>query len=214
MLAPRHSCLHLPDWLASEQAGGPQTLMDDVPDMASSGGSYSGLMPRRQRITSQQTILTHSASEGSAAAISTVGSTTFVAGPVSSQAWGRGYGRRGLSRDVTDRRLEFGQRWNVKHYTGKSFEDAIVSVPVGVNPHDWQTMCEKWNTSDEQERMIQLSATSLDSESGSTPIFTEEAFISVVGKDRSSSIRCRGSRETRRSWYVTGKRSSSSNYQQ
>ncbi|MQL71183.1 hypothetical protein Taro_003516 [Colocasia esculenta] len=56
------------------------------------------------------------------------------------------------------------------HYTGKSFKDAIASVLVGVNLHDWQIMCEKCNTSDEQERMIQLSATSLDSESGSTPI--------------------------------------------
>ncbi|MQL86034.1 hypothetical protein Taro_018559 [Colocasia esculenta] len=37
-----------------------------------------------------------------------------------------------------------------------------------------------------EERMIQLSITSLDSESGSTPISAEEAFISVMWKDRSS----------------------------
>ncbi|MQL90045.1 hypothetical protein Taro_022626 [Colocasia esculenta] len=77
--------------------------------MASGGGSYSGSRPRRQRITAQQTIPTHSASEGSAAAVSTVGSTTSVAGTVSSQAWGKGHGRRGPSRGVTDRRLESGQ---------------------------------------------------------------------------------------------------------
>ncbi|MQM07665.1 hypothetical protein Taro_040507, partial [Colocasia esculenta] len=33
------------------------------------------------------------------------------------------------------------------------------------------------------ERMIQLSVTSLDSESGSTPISAEEAFVSIMGKD-------------------------------
>ncbi|MQL69869.1 hypothetical protein Taro_002163 [Colocasia esculenta] len=64
------------------------------------------------------------------------------------------------------------------------------------------------------ERMIQLSATSLDSESGSTPISAEEAFISVMGKDRSGRIRCSGSRETRRTWYGIGEEPSSSDYQQ
>ncbi|MQM19530.1 hypothetical protein Taro_052537 [Colocasia esculenta] len=49
-----------------------------------------------------------------------------------------------------------------------------------------------------KERMIQLSATSLDSESGSTPISAEEAFVSVMGKDRSGRIHCGGSRETHR----------------
>ncbi|MQM14416.1 hypothetical protein Taro_047350 [Colocasia esculenta] len=34
-----------------------------------------------------------------------------------------------------------------------------------------------------EERMIQLSTHSLDSESGSTPIYAEEAFVSVMGKD-------------------------------
>ncbi|MQM22460.1 hypothetical protein Taro_055512, partial [Colocasia esculenta] len=64
------------------------------------------------------------------------------------------------------------------------------------------------------ERMIQLSTPSLDSESGSTPISAEEAFVSVMGKDRSGRIRCGGSRETRRTWYGTGEGSSSTNYQQ
>ncbi|MQM19374.1 hypothetical protein Taro_052379 [Colocasia esculenta] len=52
--------------------------------------------------------------------------------------------------------------------------------------------------------MIQLSTPSLDSESGSTTISAEEAFVSVMGKDRSGRIRCGGSRETRRTWYGTG----------
>ncbi|MQM18150.1 hypothetical protein Taro_051137 [Colocasia esculenta] len=64
------------------------------------------------------------------------------------------------------------------------------------------------------ERMIQLSTPSLDSESGSTPISAEEAFVSVMGKDRSNPIRCGGSRETRRTWYRTGEGSSSTDYQQ
>ncbi|MQM13619.1 hypothetical protein Taro_046543, partial [Colocasia esculenta] len=64
------------------------------------------------------------------------------------------------------------------------------------------------------ERMIQLSTPSLDSESGSTPISAEEAFVSVMGKDRFGRIRCGGSRETRRTWYGTGERSSSTDYQQ
>ncbi|MQM02267.1 hypothetical protein Taro_035038 [Colocasia esculenta] len=71
-----------------------------------------------------------------------------------------------------------------------------------------------YQLSDDFERMIQLSATSLDSESGSTPISAEEAFVSVMGKDRSSRIRCGGSRETHRTWYGIGEGSSSSDYQQ
>ncbi|MQL83019.1 hypothetical protein Taro_015499 [Colocasia esculenta] len=159
--------------------------------MASGSGSHSGSRPRRQRITLQQNAPTLSSPLSSATA-STVGSTSSIAGPVSSQAWGRGHGRRGPSRGVTDRWLETGQRWNVqvvggtgvgesgaqfvshmgivsklhckiwqkdfvklpaeiiatifrdlKHYTGKSLEDAIASVPVGVDSLDWQTMCEK-----------------------------------------------------------------------
>ncbi|MQL74778.1 hypothetical protein Taro_007144, partial [Colocasia esculenta] len=64
------------------------------------------------------------------------------------------------------------------------------------------------------ERMIQLSATSLDSESGSTPISAEEAFVSVMEKDQSGHICCGGSRETRRTWYGTGEGMSSTDYQQ
>ncbi|MQL96840.1 hypothetical protein Taro_029518 [Colocasia esculenta] len=78
--------------------------------MASDGGSYSGSRPRRQRTTVQQTFPTHATLEGSVVASSAVGS---VAEPISTQTWGRGHGRRGPSRGLTDRRLESGQRWNV-----------------------------------------------------------------------------------------------------
>ncbi|MQM16232.1 hypothetical protein Taro_049186, partial [Colocasia esculenta] len=64
------------------------------------------------------------------------------------------------------------------------------------------------------EMMIQLLTPSLYSESGSTPISTEEAFVSVMGKDRSGRICCRGSRETRCTWYGIGEGPSSTNYQQ
>ncbi|MQL79645.1 hypothetical protein Taro_012101 [Colocasia esculenta] len=115
-------------------------------------------------------------------------------------SWGRGSGRRGLSRGATERRLEPGQKWNVrviggygtkngifrdlemwyswdrtpqtdkemlqhmtamhkgwrgmlksKHYKGKTFEDAVASVPPGVDPSDWWTMCQKWNSREEQD---------------------------------------------------------------
>ncbi|MQM08174.1 hypothetical protein Taro_041029 [Colocasia esculenta] len=38
-----------------------------------------------------------------------------------------------------------------KHYKGKTFEDAVASVPLGVDPSDCRTMCEKWNTREEQD---------------------------------------------------------------
>ncbi|MQM19891.1 hypothetical protein Taro_052904 [Colocasia esculenta] len=38
-----------------------------------------------------------------------------------------------------------------KHYKGKTFKDVVVSIPPGVDPSDWQTMCEKWNTTEEQD---------------------------------------------------------------
>ncbi|MQM12139.1 hypothetical protein Taro_045053, partial [Colocasia esculenta] len=37
-----------------------------------------------------------------------------------------------------------------KYYKGKTFEDVITSVPAGVDPSDWRTMCEKWNKWEEQ----------------------------------------------------------------
>ncbi|MQM05633.1 hypothetical protein Taro_038442 [Colocasia esculenta] len=120
---------------------------------------------------------------------------------------------------VTDKQQV--ESFNWLHYIGKSFDDVIASVPAGVNPQDWQIMCAKWNTLDEQniadrnkEMMIQLSTPSLDSESGSTPISAKETFVSGMGKDRSGCIRCGGSWETRRTWYGTGEGSSCTDYQQ
>ncbi|MQM09962.1 hypothetical protein Taro_042848 [Colocasia esculenta] len=46
------------------------------------------------------------------------------------------------------------RRWRSKqkkrHFNGKSLDDAIASVPVGVDSSDWQTMCEMWTTGDER----------------------------------------------------------------
>ncbi|MQM10042.1 hypothetical protein Taro_042932 [Colocasia esculenta] len=42
-----------------------------------------------------------------------------------------------------------------KHYKGKTFEDVVASVPPGVDPLDWQTMCQKWNTREEQVKTHQ-----------------------------------------------------------
>ncbi|MQM18240.1 hypothetical protein Taro_051228 [Colocasia esculenta] len=38
-----------------------------------------------------------------------------------------------------------------KHYKRKTFEDAVASVPSGVDPSDWRTMCQKWNSREEQD---------------------------------------------------------------
>ncbi|MQL90792.1 hypothetical protein Taro_023398, partial [Colocasia esculenta] len=38
-----------------------------------------------------------------------------------------------------------------KHYKGKTFEEAVASVPLGVDPSDWRTMCQKWNSREEQD---------------------------------------------------------------
>ncbi|MQL95673.1 hypothetical protein Taro_028341, partial [Colocasia esculenta] len=38
-----------------------------------------------------------------------------------------------------------------KHYKSKTFEDVVASVLPGVDPSDWRTMCEKWNTREEQD---------------------------------------------------------------
>ncbi|MQL97987.1 hypothetical protein Taro_030686 [Colocasia esculenta] len=64
------------------------------------------------------------------------------------------------------------------------------------------------------EMMIQLLTPSLGSNSGSTPISTEKAFVSVMGKDRFDRVHCEESRETLYTWYVTGEGSSSFTYQQ
>ncbi|MQM09502.1 hypothetical protein Taro_042378 [Colocasia esculenta] len=66
------------------------------------------------------------------------------------------------------------------HYKGKTFEDAIKSVPPGVDPSDWWTMCEKWNTREEQERMTQMTTHVLQSDDVAL-VSTEDAFIAVMG---------------------------------
>ncbi|MQM22627.1 hypothetical protein Taro_055682, partial [Colocasia esculenta] len=153
----------------------------------------------------------------------------------SARSWGRGTGRRGPTRGVTERRCPDGQQWNVslvraygvdptadhftsrmgvvskvyckiwqkdfaklpvatqelifrdlhltyqwecteqtdremlahmsamhrswrskqkkRHFNGKPLDDAIVSFPAGVDPSDWQTMCELWTTGDERSQM-------------------------------------------------------------
>ncbi|MQM06187.1 hypothetical protein Taro_039009 [Colocasia esculenta] len=38
-----------------------------------------------------------------------------------------------------------------KHYKGKTFEDSVASVPLGVDPSDWRTMCQKWNSREKQD---------------------------------------------------------------
>ncbi|MQM04062.1 hypothetical protein Taro_036851 [Colocasia esculenta] len=37
-----------------------------------------------------------------------------------------------------------------KYYKGKTFEDDVKSIPLGVDQSHWRTMCEKWNTREEQ----------------------------------------------------------------
>ncbi|MQL86290.1 hypothetical protein Taro_018804 [Colocasia esculenta] len=113
-----------------------------------------------------QQIAPSSSPQGSSAT-----SASSVVGP-SAPSWGRGTGRRGPTRGVTERRLPDGQQWNVsvvrgygigptadhftsrmgvvsKHYNGKPLDDAIASVLAGVDPSDWKTMCEMWTTGDE-----------------------------------------------------------------
>ncbi|MQL97990.1 hypothetical protein Taro_030693, partial [Colocasia esculenta] len=46
----------------------------------------------------------------------------------------------------------------LEHYKGGTFEDAVTFVPTGIDPSDWQTMCEKWNTREEQVKTNQREA--------------------------------------------------------
>ncbi|MQL99782.1 hypothetical protein Taro_032505 [Colocasia esculenta] len=229
-----------------------------------------------------QQIAPSSSPQGSSAA-----SASSVAGP-SARSWGRGTGRRGSTRGVTERRCPDGQKWNVSlvrgygvgptsdHFTShmgvvskltyqwertaqtdremlahmsamhrswrskqKKKNDAIASVPAGVDPSDWQTMCELWTTGDEQSQMhgrtphrlevfkmgrckdlpdgteswvdeesrrryeamsemIAPSDVHAESQTTATP---EDAFISVMGKDRPGRVCCAGSGEMLRTWY-------------
>ncbi|MQL74896.1 hypothetical protein Taro_007266, partial [Colocasia esculenta] len=136
------------------------------------------------------------------------------------EAWGRGHGRRGPSRGLTDRRLESGQRWNVKVIGGTGIGESgaqfVSHMGIVSKCKELPDGTEQWVDDESRsryERMIQLSTTSLDSESGSTPISAEAAFISVMGKDRSGHIRCGGSWKTHHTWYGTGEGPSSTDYQ-
>ncbi|MQM19273.1 hypothetical protein Taro_052274 [Colocasia esculenta] len=127
-----------------------------------------------------------------------------------------------------------------RHFNGKSLDDAIASVPAGVDSSDWQTMCEMWTTGDERsnmhgrtphrlevfkmgrckdlpdgseswvdeesrrryEAMTQMIAPSSDVDAEShTSATPEDAFISVMGKDRPGRVCCAGSGETLGTWY-------------
>ncbi|MQM16453.1 hypothetical protein Taro_049410 [Colocasia esculenta] len=245
-------------------------------------------------------------------------STSSVPGP-SAPSWGRGTGRRGPTRGVTERRLLDGEQWNVylvrgygmgptadhftsrigvvskmycniwqkdfaklpvatkelifrdlQHFNGKSLDDAIASVPAGVDSSDckqcarcgllqmsgvvdrnkqnratqsmpyrrgrtshYQLMndfshmhgctphrlevfkmgrCkdllddnESWVDEESRRRyeaMTQMIAPSSDIDAEShTPATPEDAFISVMGKDRPSRVRCVGIGETLGTWY-------------
>ncbi|MQL72258.1 hypothetical protein Taro_004586 [Colocasia esculenta] len=167
--------------------------------MVSDGGSYSGSRPRRQRIAVQQTFPTHSASEGSAAAALTVGSTTSVAANTDKEMLMHMSSMHRTWRGVLKKR-------NIDDRNKANRSHQSMPYRKGRKSH--------YQLKDDFERIFQLSTPSLDSESGSTPISAEEAFVSVMGKNRSGRIRCGGSRETRRTWYGTREGSSTTDYQQ
>ncbi|MQL85240.1 hypothetical protein Taro_017752, partial [Colocasia esculenta] len=95
------------------------------------------------------------------------------------------------------------------YYKGKTFEDVVASVPPGVDPSDWGTMCQKWNTKEEQERMTQMTTHSLQSDDVAL-VSAEDAFIAVMGRDRPGPVHCTGKAETLRTWYGRGEGLSSS----
>ncbi|MQL81136.1 hypothetical protein Taro_013591, partial [Colocasia esculenta] len=127
-----------------------------------------------------------------------------------------------------------------QYFNGKSLDDAIASVPAGVDSSDWQTMCKMWTNGDERSNMhgrnphrlelfkkgrckdlpddseswvdeesrrryetvTQMIAPSSDVDAEShTPATHEDAFISVMEKDRPGCVRCAGSGETLNTLY-------------
>ena len=52
-----------------------------------------------------------------------------------------------------------------------------------------------------------------DDNTDRVPISLEEAFITVMGRDRSGRVCCAGSAESLRTWYTPGEGSSSATYQ-
>ena len=60
---------------------------------------------------------------------------------------------------------------------------------------------------------LTLALTDDDADADRVPISPEEAFITVVGRDRPERVRCAGSVETLGTWYTPGEGSSSAAYQ-
>ncbi|MQM19612.1 hypothetical protein Taro_052618 [Colocasia esculenta] len=135
-------------------------------------------------------------------------STSSVAGPSAPPApsWGRGTGRRGPTRGVTERRLPDGQQWNVSLVRGYGVGPIAdhftsymgVSNMDGHHPHrlelfkmgrckDLPDGSESWVDEESRRRyeaMTQMIAPSSDVNAEShTPATPEDAFISVMGKD-------------------------------
>ncbi|MQL77996.1 hypothetical protein Taro_010432 [Colocasia esculenta] len=191
-------------------------------------------------------------------------SASSIAGPSapSAPSWGRGTGRRGPTRGVTEKRLPDGQQWNVSLVRGygvgptadiftsrigvvskfycKIWQKDFAKLPVatkelifrdlqsnmyGRNLHrlelfkmgrckDLTDDSESWVDEESRRRyetMTQLMASSLDVDAKShTPATLEEAFISVMGKDRPTRARCAGSGETLSTWYKSTTTSGSS----
>ncbi|MQM06511.1 hypothetical protein Taro_039338 [Colocasia esculenta] len=81
-----------------------------------------------------------------------------------------------------------------KHYKGKTFEDVVTSIPASVDPSDWRTKCENWNTREEQERMTQML---LPSKVMMSLLF-QPRMHSVMGQDKPGRVHCAGKAETLR----------------
>ena len=60
---------------------------------------------------------------------------------------------------------------------------------------------------------LTLAPTDDDADADRVPISSEEAFITVMGRDRPGHVRCAGSAETLGTWYTPGEGSSSAAYQ-
>ena len=60
---------------------------------------------------------------------------------------------------------------------------------------------------------LTLAPTDDDADADRVPISPEEAFITVMGRDRPRRVRCAGSAETLGTWYTPGEGSSSAAYQ-
>ncbi|MQM12005.1 hypothetical protein Taro_044915 [Colocasia esculenta] len=170
-------------------------------------------------------------------------SASSVACP-SARPWGRGHGRRGPTKGVTERRYPDGQQWNVSlvrgygvgptadHFTCsmgviskvyyKIWQKDFAKLPAATKElifrdlhltYQWDrtdqtdreilahmsAMHRSWHSKQKKKEAISemIAPSDIDVES-QTP---EDAFISVMGKDRPGRVRCAGSGETLRTWY-------------